>query len=105
MAGSPLVSRAALSSAGVTAYLYFEFWLLSRPAQTLVYLSASLYRTYPAGIIPAFLVAFSGHGMVVGIVLAVVLAVCALWMLGWLVFIFITLIAATLRRNFEQACC
>jgi hypothetical protein len=86
----------------VTAYLYFEFLVAFLALRKRWYISL-LRFTAPilAGIIPAFLVAFSGHGMVVGIVLAVVLAVCALWMLGWLVFIFITLIAATLRRNFE----
>ena len=85
-----------------SAYLYFEFlvaFLALRRRWTIVLLR----YTAPilAGIAPAFLLAFAGHSLVVGIVLAVVLAVSALWILGWLVFIFITLIAATMRRNFE----
>jgi hypothetical protein len=42
-----------------------------------------------------------GHVAWAGVLLAIVFLGCLLWMVGWVVFIFTTLIAATLRRNFE----
>jgi hypothetical protein len=44
---------------------------------------------------------FVGHGTIIGVSLVIVLLGSGLWIVGWLVFIFITLIAATWRRNFE----
>ena len=83
-----------------SAYLYFEFLvtflaLRKRWYITVLRLSAPIM----AGIGPALL--FVGHGTLIGIALVVVLLCSALWIVGWLAFIFITLIAATLKRNFE----
>ena len=52
-----------------------------------------------AGIGPTLLMV--GHSTAIGITMAVVFIGSAIWMLGWLVFIFLTLIVATIRRNFE----
>ena len=42
-----------------------------------------------------------GHRTWVGILLAIAIVGSLTWMLGWGLFVFITLIAATIRRNFE----
>ena len=52
-----------------------------------------------AGISP--LLIFAGHNALLVISLAVIMMCSLLWILGWFVFIFTTLITATLRRNFE----
>jgi hypothetical protein len=84
----------------ISAYLYFEFLIafLSLPRRWYITL---LRYTAPilAGTGPTlFLV---GHGKAAGIALAVVYLGSILWILGWLLFILIILIRATLRRNFE----
>ena len=99
---------AVLQLIAISAYLYFEFlvsflnlgrvwggrrkrWVI-RPLR---YLAPVL-----AGIGPTLLLL--GHGRVIGVVLlAIVFSLSTLWFLGWLVFCFSTLIAATIRRNFE----
>jgi hypothetical protein len=83
-----------------SAYLYFEFLvaflaLRRRWYVTLLRFSAPIM----AGVTPTLL--FVGHGTLIGVALAIVLLGSGLWIVGWLLFIFITLIAATLRRNFE----
>jgi serine phosphatase RsbU (regulator of sigma subunit) len=42
-----------------------------------------------------------GHSKVIGILLAIIFLSTLLWLLTWSIFIFITLIAAALKRNFE----
>ena len=42
-----------------------------------------------------------GHSAAAPIVLLTVFGIGIIWALGWILFIFLTLIAATLRRNFE----
>jgi HAMP domain-containing protein len=84
----------------VSAYLYFEFlvaFLALRRRWTIRWLR----YTAPilAGIGPALLLV--GHGSAIGVVLAIVLVGSLLWILGWFLFIFLTLAAAALRRNVE----
>jgi hypothetical protein len=89
----------------ISAYVYFEFliaFLALRPKKWYVKWHIKLLRwTAPilAGVGPTLLLV--GHSHAIGIVLAIVLVWSFFWILGWLVFIFITLIVATLRRNFE----
>ena len=84
----------------ISAYLFFEFLVafLSLPRRWYI---RWLRYTAPvlAGVGPALLLV--GHSTAIGIILAIVLLCSTLWILGWLVFNFVTLIAATLRRNFE----
>jgi hypothetical protein len=89
----------------IAAYLYFEFliaFLALRPKRRWVrwYIKVLRY-TSPilAGVGPTLL--FVGHSRAIGVVLAVVFLGSALWILGWLAFIFVTLIVSTMRRNFE----
>jgi sigma-B regulation protein RsbU (phosphoserine phosphatase) len=84
----------------VSAYLYFEFLIAFLSLRRRWYI-VLLRFTAPvlAGVGPILL--FVGHSTFVGILMAVIVVGSLLWMLGWLLFIFITLITATLRRNFE----
>jgi len=89
----------------ISAYLFFEFliaFLALRPKRWYVKWYIRLLRyTAPilAGVGPTLLLV--GHSKVIGVVLAIVFLCSAFWIFGWLLFVFITLIVATLRRNFE----
>jgi len=84
----------------ISAYLYFEF-LVSFLALRRRWYIRLLRNTAPilAALGPALLLL--GHSRVMGLVLVAVSLLSLLWILGWLLFIFATLIAATWRRNFE----
>jgi hypothetical protein len=84
----------------ISAYLYFEFlvaflalrrrwfiWLLRYTAPILLANGPSLLMM--------------GHSKLTGLVVAIVFVSSFVWMLGWVLFIFVTLIVATLKRNFE----
>jgi hypothetical protein len=90
-----------LQLVAVSAYLYFEFvvaFLSLRKRWTITALRWTAPILAAVGPTP-FLI--GGHGwLVVGTLLFVGLGT-VLWMLGWSLFIFVTLIAATIRRNFE----
>lgn len=85
----------------ISAYLYFEFLISFLALKRRWYISALRY-TAPilAGVGP-MLFLLGGHGWGILLALFVVYVGSLLWMIGWFIFIFITLIAATLRRNFE----
>jgi hypothetical protein len=84
----------------VSAYLFFEFLVvflaLPRPWYTrwLRYTAPAL-----AAIGPALLGV--GHSTTVAILLVGVLLFSIVWVLGWFIFVFITLFAAAVRRNLE----
>ncbi len=84
----------------ISAYLYFEF-LVSFLSLSRRWYIRWLRYTAPilAGVGPTLLMV--GHSSATGVALAVVFLGSSVWMIGWLLFIFITLMAATLRRNFE----
>jgi hypothetical protein len=83
-----------------SAYLYFEFLVafLSLPKRRFIRL---LRYSAPilAGVGPTLLLL--GRSSTAGILFVVVSLCSLLWIVGWLLLIFTTLIAATLRRNFE----
>ncbi len=89
----------------ISCYLYFEFliaFLALRPEKWWVRWQIRLLRfTAPvlAGVGPTLLLV--GHSKAIGVLLLLIMLFCTFWMLGWLLFIFSTLIAATIRRNFE----
>ncbi|MGA2729821.1 MAG: SpoIIE family protein phosphatase [Terracidiphilus sp.] len=90
-----------LQLVALSAYLYFEFliaFLSLRKRWTI----KALRWTAPvlAGIGPALFL-LGGHGFLVVATLIIVGLGSVLWMIGWSLFIFVTLIAATIRRNFE----
>jgi hypothetical protein len=83
-----------------SAYLYFEFLIAFLALRRRWYIQLLRY-TAPimAGTGPTLLLV--GHSEGVGVLLVVVFLGSFLWIVGWIAFIFITLIKATLRRNFE----
>jgi sigma-B regulation protein RsbU (phosphoserine phosphatase) len=91
----------------ISAYLYFEFlaafldlhhlWA-GKFKRWFIYL---LRFTAPIllGVGPTLL--FVEHNRLIGVLFAVVALCCCLWILLWLLFCLVVLIAATLRRNYE----
>ena len=84
----------------VSAYLYFEF-LIAFLALRRRWYSQALRYTAPILAFQGPLLLMVGHSTAVGVALAVVSLGCILWIIGWFLFIFITLIAATVKRNHE----
>jgi len=84
----------------VSAYLYFEFLVafLSLRKRWYIYL---LRFTAPILVCAGPSVLLIGHSPAAPIVLILVFGISILWVIGWFLFIFLTLIAATIRRNFE----
>jgi hypothetical protein len=90
-----------LQLVAVSAYLYFEFlvaFLSIKKRWTIQLLRWS--APILAGVGPALLL-LGGHGVPVVLTLVIVYLGSFLWIIGWSLFIFVTLIAATIRRNFE----
>lgn len=84
----------------IAGYLFFEF-LISFLSLGRRWYIQWLRFTAPilGGVGPTLLMV--GHSAMVGVVLVLVFLGTLIWLLGWLVFMFATLIAATVRRNFE----
>ncbi|MGH9598265.1 MAG: PP2C family protein-serine/threonine phosphatase, partial [Terracidiphilus sp.] len=83
-----------------SAYLFFEFLVPFLALRRRWYIQALRY-TAPilACVAPTLLLV--GHSTSIGIALAIIMLGSSVWIAGWFFFIFITLIAATLKRNFE----
>lgn len=84
----------------VSAYLYFEFLVAFLSLRKRWY-SQGLRYTAPILAFQGPLLLMVGHSTLVGVALAFVSLGCILWIIGWFLFIFITLIAATVKRNYE----
>jgi Stage II sporulation protein E (SpoIIE) len=84
----------------ISAYLYFEFLIAFLSLRRRWYIKLLRYSA-PAllGVGPVLLLV--GHSTAVGIALAIIMLATFLWLLGWVIFIFLTLIIAAIRRNFE----
>jgi hypothetical protein len=84
----------------ISAYFYFEFLISFLSLRRRWYVSLLRY-TSPilAGVAPTLLLV--GHSTVIGVVLAVVFLGSLVWLIGWTLFVSITLVAATVKRNFE----
>ncbi len=84
----------------ISAYLYFEFLIAFLALRRRWYIKL-LRCSAPilAAVGPTLLLL--GHSPAIGIVLLVVFLGTSGWLAGWFIFILITLIAATVRRNFE----
>lgn len=93
----------------ISAYLYFEFlvafldlphrWGKLRQRWIILPLRIVAFPML-AGIGPTLMLVRHGRTFV-AILLVIVFVLSILWFIGWLLFCFITLIAATARRNFE----
>ena len=84
----------------VSAYLFFEFLVafLALPRRWYIRL---LRYTSPvlAGVGPTLLLI--GHARLIGVAVACFVLGSMAWLIGWSLFVFLTLLAAALRRNFE----
>ena len=89
----------------ISAYLYFEFliaFLALKPKRWFVRWHIRILRfSAPvlAAVGPTLLLV--GHSKAAGVLLILIMIFCFFWVLGWVLFIFSTLIVATTRRNFE----
>ena len=84
----------------ISAYLYFEFLISFLSLRRRWYITL-LRFTAPimAGVAPSFLAI--GRFDIAGVLVAVCVLGSILWLAGWFLFCLITLINATVRRNFE----
>jgi hypothetical protein len=86
----------------ISAYLYFEFLIAFLGTRRRWYVLLLRFSApILAGTGPTLLFLLGHHSLTLLVVMAIVLVGSALWFIGWLLFIFLTLIAATVRRNFE----
>ena len=84
----------------VSAYLYFEFLVSFLSLKRRWYIKGLRY-TAPilAFIAPTILMV--ERSKAIGVILAVVLLCSIFWLIGWAIFVFLTLIIASIKRNFE----
>jgi len=91
-----------LQLAVVAAYLFFEFLVSFLALRRGAYIRWLRY-TAPIllGVGPVLLLV--GHSKAIGALLAIIFLTSILWILAWSIFVFMTLVRAALRRNFEAA--
>lgn len=84
----------------ISAYLYFEFLVAFLALKRRWFIRLLRYASpILAGVGPLILLA--GHNKLFAILLAVVGFGSVFWLIGWALFVFLTLIIATIRKNFE----
>ncbi|HMG85646.1 MAG TPA: PP2C family protein-serine/threonine phosphatase [Terracidiphilus sp.] len=84
----------------ISAYLYFEFLVAFLALKRRWYIKGLRYSSpILAFIAPTILTV--GHNKAIGVVLLIVFVCAIFWMIGWAIFVFLTLIVATIKRNFE----
>ena len=89
-----------LQLALIAAYSYFEFLIAFLSLRPRWYIKLLRYSSpLLLGIGPTLLLV--GHSTAVGMLLVIIALFCIVWIIGWALFVFITLIIATARRNFE----
>jgi len=84
----------------VSAYLFFEFLVAFLALRRKWYIRWLRY-TSPILICVGPTLLMVGHSQFIGLLLAIVFLGALAWMGVWAIFIFVTLIAAAIRRNFE----
>ncbi|MGA8088157.1 MAG: PP2C family protein-serine/threonine phosphatase [Terracidiphilus sp.] len=84
----------------ISAYLYFEFLVAFLALKRRWYIKLLRYSSpILAFIAPTVLLV--GHNKIIAVALFIVFVCAILWMIGWAIFVFLTLIVATIKRNFE----
>lgn len=86
----------------VSAYLFFEFLIAFLSLRRRWYIVTLRFAT-PILAFAGPMLLMIGRGRAVGALLITILALVALWIIGWGIFIFGNLIAAALKRNFEAS--
>ena len=90
-----------LQLVAISAYLYFEFLIAFLAIKKRWYIQTLRYTAPLLAFIGPVMLLLGGHGVAILLALGIVIVGSLLWMIGWFLFIFVTLIAATIRRNFE----
>ena len=85
----------------VSAYLYFRFLVAFLSLKSRWYIRLLNYSAPILACVGPAMFLLGRHGLWVPIVLLVIFLGSLLWIIGWSIFIFATLIAATIKRNFE----
>ena len=84
----------------ISAYLYFEFLIAFLGLRRRWYIWVLRYSApLLLGVGPSLLLV--GQSTLAWILLAVIVPFSLLWIMAWTIFVFLTLIVATVRRNFE----
>ncbi len=84
----------------ISAYLYFEFLIAFLSLRARWYIKILRFIA-PVLLAVGPLLLFVGHSTAIGILLAVAGLLSLIWVIGWTIFVFLTLIIATVKRNFE----
>jgi hypothetical protein len=84
----------------VSAYLYFEFLIAFLGLKRRWYIWLLRWSS-PILLCVAPTLLLVGHSKLIGMLLVAVMLFGLLWIIGWTIFVFLTLIVATIRRNFE----
>ena len=84
----------------VSAYLFFEFLIAFLSLRRRWYIVALRYSAPILALVGPTL-ALIGHGKIITFLFATVFPIAIVWTVGWFVFIFVTLIGAAVKRNFE----
>ena len=84
----------------ISAYVYFEFLIAFLSLRRRWYIKLLRY-TSPILLGAGPVLLLVGHSDWTGFLLLFIWVFCLLWFIGWNIFIFLTLIIATLKRNFE----
>jgi hypothetical protein len=87
----------------ISAYLYFEFIVSFLALRQRWYIKWLRYSAPILALVgPSLLmVVLAGHNKGMALGFSMIILVCFFWLIGWMAFVLITLIAATIRRNFE----
>jgi hypothetical protein len=93
---SALIMQLAL----ISAYLFFEFLIAFLALKRRWYILWLRYTAPIMACVGPLLLAVEHH-TVIAILVAIAIMGTFVWMLGWGLFVFITLITATIKRNFE----
>jgi hypothetical protein len=84
----------------ISAYLYFEFLVSFLSLRPRWYIKLLRYSSpILLGVGPVLLMVGKSRG--VGVALIIIYSWTVLWFIGWLLFVFLTLLSATVRRNYE----
>jgi hypothetical protein len=84
----------------ISAYLYFEFLVSFLALRPRWYIKLLRYSSpILLGVGPVLLMVGKSRG--VGVALVIIYLFSIMWFIGWLLFVFLTLLSATVRRNYE----
>ena len=84
----------------LSAYLYFEFLISFLALKRRWYIQGLRY-TAPILALIAPMILLAGHNTAAKIALLIVMVCSIIWIVCWAIFVFLTLIVATIKRNYE----